>query len=75
VVDRLDEQRTQATVDLFQAHIAVGRVADVVAQLEELATADILQEAFTGQLMTALAARRPHGGGLGSLRTTAGTTR
>ncbi len=56
VIARLNEQRIQATVELFDAHIELGRAADVVAELEELATADILQEAFTGQLMTALAA-------------------
>ncbi len=56
VIARLDQQRIQATGDLFDAYIALGRAADVVAQLEELATAEKLQEAFTGQLMTALAA-------------------
>ena len=56
VIARLNEERIQATVDLFDAHIVLGRAADVVAQLEELATADIIKEAFTGQLMTALAA-------------------
>ncbi len=56
VVARLGEQRIQATGDLFDAHIALGRAADVVAQIEEVAAADLLQEAFTGQLMTALAA-------------------
>ncbi|MET3804412.1 putative ATPase/DNA-binding SARP family transcriptional activator [Nakamurella sp. UYEF19] len=56
VVARLNEQRVQANGDLFDAHIRLGRSADVVARLEELASADPLQEAFTGQLMTALAA-------------------
>ena len=56
VIARLAEQRIGATGDLFDAHIALGRAADVVAQLEELAAGDLLQEAFTGRLMTALAA-------------------
>jgi predicted ATPase/DNA-binding SARP family transcriptional activator len=56
VVARLGQQRIQATGDLFDGYIALGRAADVVAQLEELATAEKFQEAFTGQLMTALAA-------------------
>ena len=56
VVVRLGQQRLQATGDLYDAHIALGRAADVVAPLEELVAGDPLQEAFTGRLMTALAA-------------------
>ncbi len=56
VVARLGEQRLQASTDLFDAHIALGRAADVVAPLEELAAADQYQEALTGRLMTALSA-------------------
>lgn len=54
VIARLEEQRLRATTDLFDAHIALGRAAEVVGQLEELATSDLLREDFTGQLMTAL---------------------
>ncbi|WP_090474750.1 AfsR/SARP family transcriptional regulator [Nakamurella panacisegetis] len=56
VIARLGEQRIQAAGDLFDAHIALGRAADVVAPLEELAAGDSSPEAFTGRLMTALAA-------------------
>lgn len=56
LVIRLIEQQQDARADLLEARIRIGQHAQVIAELEELAAADLLRERFTGLLMTALAA-------------------
>ena len=52
---RLCEQRLDVTADLIEAEIALGRHADVVAELESLVAAFPLRERFVGLLIRALA--------------------
>ena len=52
---RLCEQRLDVTADLIEAEIALGRHADVVAELETLASQFPLRERFVGLLMHSLA--------------------
>ena len=51
---RLCEQRLDVTADLMEAAIALGRHADVVAELETLVAQYPLRERFVGLLMRAL---------------------
>ncbi|MET1004664.1 MAG: BTAD domain-containing putative transcriptional regulator [Propionibacteriaceae bacterium] len=53
--NRWEDLRLSATSDLMDIALRRGDAADVVAQLEELASAHPLREGFTVQLMTALA--------------------
>ena len=53
---RLDEERLDALAARVDADLALGRPADVVAELEDLTRANPLRELLTGQLMRALAA-------------------
>ncbi len=53
---RLDEERLDALAARVDADLALGRAADVVAELEDLSRAHPLREQLTGQLMRALAA-------------------
>jgi predicted ATPase/DNA-binding SARP family transcriptional activator len=55
---RLEELRLAALEARFEAELALGRYADVVAELESLVAAHPLREALRGQLMRAL-----HGSG------------
>ena len=50
---RLDSLRLDALEDRFEADLACGRHAEIVAELERLATQYPLRERFTGQLMLA----------------------
>jgi predicted ATPase/DNA-binding SARP family transcriptional activator len=51
---RLDEERLQATEDSFDAELALGEAADVVAGIEALVAAHPERERPWGQLMVAL---------------------
>jgi predicted ATPase/DNA-binding SARP family transcriptional activator len=53
---RLDEERLDALAARVEADLALGRAADVVTELEDLARANPLREQLTAQLMRALAA-------------------
>jgi DNA-binding SARP family transcriptional activator len=51
---RWEQQRLDAVADRVDADLALGRAADVVAELDQLVDAHPLRERFTSQLMTAL---------------------
>ena len=51
---RFDELRSAATEDRIEAELALGRHADVVAELEALVAQNPLRERLRGQLMLAL---------------------
>lgn len=51
---RLEEQRLTAVEDRVDARLRLGRAAEVVPELEQLATEHPLRERLHGQLMTAL---------------------
>jgi predicted ATPase/DNA-binding SARP family transcriptional activator len=53
-ITRLDELRLAATEDRIDADLAVGRGADLVHEIEELAAQHPLRERLAGQLMQAL---------------------
>lgn len=53
---RWEQQRVDAVADRIDADLALGRAADVVAELEQLVDAHPLRERFAGQLMAALTA-------------------
>ena len=53
---RLHVERLDALAARVDADLALGRAADVVAELEDLTRANPLREQLTGQLMRALAA-------------------
>ncbi len=50
----LEERRLQATLSCFDAELAEGRGAELVGDLERLASEHALEERLTGQLMLAL---------------------
>jgi predicted ATPase/DNA-binding SARP family transcriptional activator len=52
---RLQEQRLEATADLIEADLALGRHLDVVADLDALVAQHPLRERFSALLMQALA--------------------
>jgi WD40 repeat protein/DNA-binding SARP family transcriptional activator/energy-coupling factor transporter ATP-binding protein EcfA2 len=51
---RLEELRLEATMDRIDADLALGKGADLIAELETLVAAHPLQERLRGQLMLAL---------------------
>jgi WD40 repeat protein/DNA-binding SARP family transcriptional activator/energy-coupling factor transporter ATP-binding protein EcfA2 len=53
-IRRLEELRLLATMDQLDADLALGRDADLIAQLEALVASHPLQERLRGQLMLAL---------------------
>jgi WD40 repeat protein/DNA-binding SARP family transcriptional activator len=53
-IRRLDEMRRSAVADRIEADLALGKGAELVAELEALVHVDPLQERVRGQLMLAL---------------------
>jgi predicted ATPase/DNA-binding SARP family transcriptional activator len=58
--NRWEELRLDALAERIEADLALGRAAELVAELDVLAREFPLRERFTGQLMSALAATGRH---------------